>query len=188
MKIEIDLELLEEIGLTPTEYVFLHLIHKQSEEWITCTKLFESMEINSLEEKNMLVLIPGATKIERSMKVGQAYLDLFASDFTKLFKELIDIYPAVVQSPNRGKRVLHAKDPDAYTNMKAKNRYRKITGEKVTVHKEIIRLLKVQLETAKDSLGYMQNLETWLNNHTWEKYVDINLEEESNEGRITRSL
>lgn len=186
MKIEIDLELLEEIGLEPTEYIFLHLIHKQSEEWITCTKLFINVDINSLEEKNMLVLISGTTKIERSMKVGQAYLDLFASDFTDLFKELIDTYPAIVESPGRGKRVLHAKDPGALSNMKAKNKYRKITGEKVLEHKRIIGLLKVQL--SQGNLEYLQNLDTWLNNYTWEKYIDINLEEEKDEGRITRSL
>ena len=69
--------------------------------------------------------------------------------------------------------------------MKAKNRYRKITGEKLEKHKEIMRLLQVQLAT--DDLEYMQKLDTWLNNHTWEQYIDINLEKKD-DGRITRSL
>ena len=49
----------------------------------------------------------------------------------------------------------------------------------------------IQLEVEKDSLGYMQNLETWLNNHTWEKYEDINYDDtKSTEEtqRITRQL
>ena len=114
-------------------------------------------------------------------------IDDLTENFDDLFKELLSVYPAIVESPGRGRRILHAKDPDAYTNMKAKNRYRKVTGERVVKHKEIIRLLKIQLETDKDSLGYMQKLETWLNNYTWEDYIDINLEE-NNDGRITRSL
>ena len=69
--------------------------------------------------------------------------------------------------------------------MKAKNKYRKITGEKVNVHKRIMKLLNVQL--SQGNLGYLQNLETWLNNYTWEKYIDMDLKEE-NDGRITRSL
>ena len=57
------------------------------------------------------------------------------------------------------------------------------------MHDHIIKCLKIQLEVEKDSLGYMQNLETWLNNHTWEKYEDITYEDKSNETqRITRQL
>jgi hypothetical protein len=175
MKIEIDLELLEEIGLRPNEYIVLHCKHKEIE---ISQDLDEHTGYGYLREQGWL---------DGSWELTDKWLNLFAADFDDLFKELIDIYPAIVESPGRGKRVLHAKDPDAYTNMKAKNRYRKVTGEKVEKHKEIIRLLKIQLETDKDSLGYMQNLETWLNNYTWEKYVDINLEE-NNDGRITRSL
>jgi len=175
MKIEIDLELLEEIGLQPNEYIALHCKHKEID---INDKFNEAIHWGYLMEEGWL---------GEGWELTDKWLDLFAADFDDLFKELLSVYPAIVESPGRGKRVLHAKDPDAYTNMKAKNRYRKVTGEKVEKHKEIIRLLKIQLETDKDSLGYMQNLETWLNNYTWEKYIDINLEE-NNDGRITRSL
>ena len=175
MKIEIDLELLEDIDLHPNEYIALHCKHKGID--IT-ESLDESVNYQFLRIEGWL---------DDEYELTDKWLDMFAADFNDLFRELIEIYPAVVESPNRGRRVLHAKDPDAYTNMKSKNRYRKITGEKVSKHKEIIRLLKVQLETDKDSLGYLQNLETWLNNYTWEKYIDIELKEENN-GRITRSL
>ena len=172
MIIEIDLDLIKELGLTPNEYIYLHCKHKE-----------DPYTVNNIQ---VPILINGGWLNDEG-EIGPKWLDLFASDFSDLFIELLTVYPAIVESPGRGKRVLHAKDPDAYTNMKSKNRYRKITGEKVTVHKEIIRLLKVQLQSEVDSIGYMQNLETWLNNHTWEKYVDINLEEKT-DGRITRSL
>jgi hypothetical protein len=177
MIIEIDLELLEELDLRPNEYIALHCKHKGIE---ISDKLNEQIPYGWLQQEGWL---------GEGWELTNKWLDLFAADFDNLFNELLEIYPAIVESPNRGRRVLHAKDPNAYTNMKAKNRYRKITNEKVTKHKEIIRLLKIQLETDKDSLGYMQKLETWLNNYTWEDYIDINLDKSNkNDGRITRSL
>ena len=173
MKIEIDLELLEEIGLYPNEYIALHCMHKKIE---ISERLDESVNYGYLQEEGWL---------GEGWELTDKWLDLFAKDYDDLFKELIETYPAIVESPGRGKRVLHAKDPGALSNMKAKNKYRKITGEKVHVHKRIIQLLKVQL--SQGNLGYMQNLETWLNNYTWEKYEDMDLKEENN-GRITRSL
>jgi len=172
MKIEIDLELLKEVGLTPNEYIYLHCKHKE-----------HPYTVNNIQ----VPLLIRRKWLDEDGNIGPEWLDLFASDFNDLFIELLSVYPAIVESPDRGKRILHAKDPDAYTNMKAKNRYRKITGEKVVKHREIMRLLHVQLETDKDSLEYMQKLETWLNNYTWEQYVDINLEKKD-DGRITRSL
>ena len=149
MIIEIDLELIKEIGLTPNQYIYLHCKHKEHE-----------YTLNNIQ---VPILINGGW-LDAEGDIGPKWLDLFASDFNDLFIQLLDAYPAIVESPNRGKRVLHAKDPDAYTNMKAKNRYRKITGEKLEKHKEIMRLLQVQLAT--DDLEYMQKLDTWLNNHT----------------------
>ena len=173
MIIEIDLELLEEIDLHPNEYIALHCKHKSI---MMTESLDKSVNYNFLRIEGW---------IDDDYELTDKWLDLFAADYDDLFKELIEAYPAVVESPGRGKRVLHAKDPDAYSNMKAKDRYRKITKEKVHVHKRIMQLLKVQL--SQGNLGYLQKLETWLNNYTWEQYVDMDLKDETN-GRITRSL
>ena len=173
MKIEIDLELLEELNLNPNEYLCLHSKHKGID---LPQLLVDSFDYKYCIEHGWM---------DEDWQVTDKWLDLFAADFDELFKELIETYPAIVESPGRGKRVLHAKDPGALSNMKAKNKYRKITGEKVHVHNKIMQLLKVQL--SQGGLGYLQNLETWLNNYTWEKYVDMDLKDENN-GRITRSL
>ena len=47
----------------------------------------------------------------------------------------------------------------------------------------------IKLKVEEDNLMYMQKLETWINNYTWEKYENLN----ENDGRtttkrITRSL
>ena len=47
----------------------------------------------------------------------------------------------------------------------------------------------MQLRIDRDRLEYLQNLEVWINNHTWEKYVDIEDNGKENSGeRTTRQL
>ena len=48
-------------------------------------------------------------------------------------------------------------------------------------------LLDNQLKVERDNLGFLQSLEVWVNNHTWEKYTDID-GPDSEERRITRKL
>ena len=91
-------------------------------------------------------------------------------------------------STNRGFRILHAADPDCKSNNKARAKYSRIVGTKKFVHDKIIKLLKVQLKVERDRLEYMQGLEVWLNNHTWEKYINIDENAEQSENRITRRL
>ena len=88
----------------------------------------------------------------------------------------------------RGERILRAKDPNAMSNKKAKMKYKKIVYNKPYLHKYIIKCLTTQLAHDQDNLGYMQNFETWINNHTWEKYEDININSTEDERRITRKL
>ena len=106
-----------------------------------------------------------------------------------MFAELVSTYPMKVGSPGRGIRILHAKDPNAKANEKAKNRYKRIVGTKVYKHKHLLNCLNKQLIIDQDSLAYLQNLETWINNHTWEKYENID-ENDSNktQNRTTRQL
>ena len=106
-----------------------------------------------------------------------------------MFAELIGTYPMKVMTSNRGIRVLHAKDPDAKANLKCKLRYKKIVKDKIYKHKHIMKCLNNQLKLERDNLGYLQNLETWINNHTWEKYENLDENEtRGNTQRITRSL
>ena len=51
-----------------------------------------------------------------------------------------------------------------------------------------MRLLNVQLRVERDRLEYMQQLEVWINNHTWEKYINIDENDTGSENRIIRKL
>jgi len=99
-------------------------------------------------------------------------------------------YPWKVNSPGRGIRVLHAVDPKAKSNDKARSRYKKIVDNKPLLHKSIMQCLDKQLLINKDNLGFLQNLEVWINNYTWEKYENLNehATENKKQPRITRSL
>ena len=70
-----------------------------------------------------------------------------------------------------------------------KAKYKKIVGDKLYKHKHIMKCLDTQLTIERHNLAYMQNLETWINNHTWEKYENLDENDTRQEtNRITRSL
>jgi len=106
-----------------------------------------------------------------------------------MFAELINTYPMKVSTPS-GVRILHAADSTAKSNDKARNKYRKVVAGKANVHVRIMSLLKIQLTVERNNLAYMQFLETWINNYTWEKYENLTEDEakDTDRARITRSL
>ena len=183
MNIEINTDFLTDKKISADDYLYLYILQRNGDKYLQTLTL--KPNIDSMLEQGYLELS------EDHYIVTTKYTDFFSNNFTVMFAELIDTYPWKVKSPNRGIRILHAKDSAAKANDKAKNKYKRITKVKQDVHEHIIKCLKIQLEVEKDSLGYMQNLETWLNNHTWEKYEDINYDDtKSTEEtqRITRQL
>ena len=103
-----------------------------------------------------------------------------------MYKELIQICKGNVQSLKSQIGMCEAQI--TFGTKMIKNKYKKIVGTKKFVHNRIIQLLKVQLQTERNRLAYMQNLETWLNNHTWEKYANMKKSHGEDDNRITRKL
>ena len=183
MNIEINTDFLKDKEISADDYLYLYILQRNGHTYLQTLTL--RPDIDSMLEKGYLELS------EDRYEVTSKYTAFFSNNFTAMFTELIDTYPTKVQSPTRGIRILHAKDAAAKANDKARKKYKKITKVKQDIHDHIIKCLKIQLEVEKDNLGYMQNLETWLNNHTWEKYEDISYEDtKSTEEaqRITRQL
>jgi len=181
MNIELNLGLLQDTKLSPDEFTALYLVYRKGYSYFDSLNL--DIDWDSLQER-------GYVKLGENIglhSVRQTFIDLFANDFDSMFAQLISTYPMKV-STRTGIRVLHAADPNAKSNLKAKNKYRKIVGSKAHVHKRIMLLLEKQLRIDRDNLAYLQNLETWINNHTWEKYEDIDEKDESKPQRITRAL
>lgn len=168
MKIELDLRLLEETGLTIEEYSALYLVFRKGYNYLESMALSPNWEV--LQEKGYVKL--GTTVGDHVIR--QEFVDLFSSDFENMFVQLLTKYPMKVNTDN-GVRILRASSPDAKANLKSRNRYKKLVGNKPHVHRHILACLDKQLLLERDNLAYMQNLETWINNHTWEKYEDIDL-------------
>ena len=176
MTIEIDLELLKTTNLSADEYIGLYLELRKGYTYLEELNL--NIDWNKLETQGYI----------KDKTITDKFRNMFSNNFDAMFEELISTYPSKVNTSN-GVRVLHAVDPKAKSNLKARNRYKKVVGNKLHVHNRIINLLKVQLNVQQDNLAYLQNLETWINNHTWEKYENINENDKRTVAqRITRSL
>ena len=188
MTIEIDLELLKTTNLSPNEFIGLYLVFRKGYTYldelnlnINWKKLL-TKEYVELTEENLVL-----SEKSSDYSVTNKFKSLFSNNFDLMFSELISVYPNKV-STSTGVRVLHAVDPKAKSNLKAKNRYKRIVSNRLHVHNRIMKLLKVQLKIQEDNLAYLQNLETWINNHTWEKYENLKENEGKTTKRITRSL
>ena len=184
MKVEIDFDVLKETKMSPDDFIYLYIIYRKGFNYLQQLNLKPNVE--QLQSDGYVKL--GETPENHTIR--QNFIDLFVSDFDLMFAELVGTYPMKVNSPGRGIRILHAKDPDAKANDKCRNRYKKIINNKTYKHKHIMRCLNIQLKVERENLGFLQNLETWINNHTWEKYenLDENDTKDTTRPRITRSL
>jgi hypothetical protein len=180
MNIEINTDFLIAYGISADDYLYLYIVQRNGHKYLQTLTL--NPDIDSMIDKGYLRLS------EDKHVITEAFKLLVTTNYDDMFAELIDTYPMKVQSPGRGVRILHAKDPKARANEKAKKRYKQIVKTNKNTHDHIIKCLNIQLDVDKDNLGYLQNLETWLNNHTWEKYEDINENKPEDSQRITRQL
>lgn len=182
MIIEIDTERLANLGLSSDEYVYLTMLSRN--------EIDSSLKLNvdlELLQTNGWVKIGEDDEVTLRDKFDSSTI----SDFDQMWHGLLSRFPLKVI--NQGTvRMLRAKDPDSKANSKSKAKYKKIVGTDKEKHDRIIQCLNRELDLRRkgNGLGYMQMLETWINNHSWEKYTDTNdtTEPESNTGRITRSL
>jgi|TARA_R100000329_G_C7559237_1_gene197764 hypothetical protein len=181
MQVQIDVNLLVENGISADDFLALYAIYRKG--FKTLDKLKLNPNWDDLQSKGYVKL---GDSVEKHI-IRQEFIDLFSSDFDQMFAELISTYPMKV-STNRGYRILHAADPNCKSNQKAKAKYSRIVGTKKFVHEKIMKLLKVQLRVERGKLEYMQQLEVWLNNHTWEKYINMDENAGQSENRITRRL
>ena len=183
MRVDIDFNILMQTGMSADDFLYLYLLYKEEYEHIPNLNLKPNLD--NLQTGGYIKL--GETFDQHTVR--QEFIDLFSSNFDQMFAELIGTYPMKVMTTDRGVRILHAKDPDGKSNLKAKGRYEKIVGTKLYKHQHIMKCLNTELTVNRFNLAYMQNLETWINNHTWEKYENLDENDtRDNNTRITRSL
>jgi hypothetical protein len=185
MIIQVSTEVLKKFGISANDYLYLYLIDKK--EYDILKELNLDVDLESLQTKNLL-------KIGEDVKSHIIRGELFtfqATPFDQMWGELLSYFPLKVSVSNgKGVRVLRAKDPTALANKQAKKKYQSYINGDVGKHKEVIKCLKTELSIRSkgDTMGYMQMLPTWVNQHTWEKYESLDGEQDSQNSRITRQL
>ena len=188
MVLEIDTDILKKLGISADEYLYLYLSCKKASDTLVDLDLKVDLQID-LEK----LQTKGYLKIgESHHTIRKEFLDLVQAPFSTMWSELLSYFPLKVKTKDGSIRVLRAHDADAKTNEKPRIKYEKYINGDASKHSQVIEALKTELEIRKkgDNLGYMQQLSTWVNNHTWEKYIGLDAEEttDSPRGRITRRL
>lgn len=184
MIIEINTESLVNLRITPDEYLYLYLLHHKAYDILDTLNLNVAYE--DLQTKGYIKLGQDV----QSHVVRSAFTETFSTPFLQMWHGLLSHFPLKVNSKT-GVRVLRAKDAMAKANEKARLRYQKYVGGNIHKHNEVIKALQTELDIRRkgDQLEYMQQLTTWVNNHTWEKYIGLDESNtESRSIRITRQL
>jgi len=91
-----------------------------------------------------------------------------------LFEEFYSLFPNYVET-GIGRRAISAKDPNSISGKNTHDIWKRVTKNKPGLQKKIIECLKRELEHRRstDSMSYLQGIDTWLRQATWEKWEDI---------------
>ena len=183
MRIEIDTGLLEQLKITPDEFLFLEAERQGKLLELEILTMLQ-VDLDRIEAQGLIKLVDetpeGSEFPDVKIHFRNEYLKVVASDFDQMFAELVGEYPFKVGNVGQ-QRVLRAHDPKAKANDMARNRYRKAVGTDVVLHRKVIAALHVQLESMRSKLQYMPALEVWINKREWEKWEDI---ERSEDGAV----
>lgn len=168
MTVTIDIQELKDLQLRPDQYLWLRSVFDTGNP--PDLPLME--DLSDLQAKGFIKIV------EDKVELREKALTMFTlpdKELEAMFAELLSSYPLKVTTRS-GTRVLHAADPMALANRKLFRTYKKILGRNRAKHKEIISLLNIQLDHQRDNLQYLQGLEVWLNQRTWEKWKGIDTE------------
>lgn len=174
---QIDLQYLIDKNITPDFYVLLRLLKEKRYEEL---RVFNISIISLQDLVNNLVLngyiidignpiMFDATKLLLTKKSQ----DLFKTKDN--FETLFNSYPLKVNNGRGGYRVLRPSvtDSEVYKNCKLK--YNLYIKGRPDLPDKIYQALLVQLEVERDSLQYLQQFQVWINQKSFEKYFDYEL-------------
>jgi hypothetical protein len=91
-----------------------------------------------------------------------------------LFYKFFELFPHKVPDGTGGFRVLGTSSPDTIYGNKMKRKWNSFTKGNIPLQERIIKALEYELEYRKKnaSMTFMQNMDTWFNQGTWEKYIE----------------
>ncbi len=163
-KVVIDLEFLMEHGLTPTSYTWLYLMYHNDDRALVEFKLGKLLSENLIKR----------AFITETFALTSKATDLFEDNsFERKFLELWELFPREVPDGKGGSRILRASSSEGKQAEVCREKYSRILHNKPDLHKHIIKCLKLQLEKEAQRIQFMNGIEVWLNQHIWEKYEDL---------------
>lgn len=144
----------------------------------------DNIALNHLQD-NQFIKITGENEFELKQKA----IDLFkSSDSNKNWLEFLGKFPAKVPAQNGGTRALKISNPDSKGNINIKKKYIALIKNKPNLHNQIIKVLEAELKMRRESsnLQYMHNMDTWLNQADYDKYMYlINEDSLPNENKVS---
>lgn len=155
MKIIIDTDECDKLGLTPFELLYLHIQH---------LKLDGTLDFNTLIELGY---------IDEEFKITNEGLDIIrpkVSDAMMLFVKTYDTYPHKV-----GTRVLKSKSIDSADGKYCLSKFNHYLRKDPNVAERMYNGLLVYMKLMKkgNSENYYQDIRTFFNQMTWDKYADL---------------
>lgn len=110
--------------------------------------------------------------IKDGFSLGPSGKAIFEGD--DLFEEFFALYPNSVET-GLGRRVISARDPNSVSGKATHDLWKRVTKNKPGLQRKIIECLKRELNQRRldNSLGFIQGIDTWLRQATWEKWEDI---------------
>lgn len=174
MNQKVSLEEILKLNLTPNQYWILKLIYNRN--YLVIKQfLYEDIRKDLQKLLSLNYILDFNPDCLECMKINQVELDKLFKIQDSLFWELLTNYPLKVPGNNGGTRVLHAVDVEAKENQTLKKKYEDIIKGKPDMHNHIVKCLKTEVYLKKKSnfLSSMQELKTWINQRTWEKYSHL---------------
>ena len=157
MKIVIDTDVTDSIGITVLEYLYLHAL---------ANGLPIELDFNSLMELGYM---------NEDFEITNEGLDIIrpkVSDVMMLFVKTYDAYPHKV-----GTRVLKAKSIDSADGKHCLSKFNHYLRKDPNVAERIYKGLVVEMNLRKkgNSENFFQDIRTWFNQMTWDKYADLDV-------------
>jgi hypothetical protein len=168
--VTIDILEIKKLGLNINEYLNLVKL-RHDEENKSFPYEFDRRFVERLKTDGFIEYTSDSTCIVEKYKLGPAGIRVFEGD--DLFEEFFSTFPTAVET-GLGRRVISAKDPNSVSGKVTHEIWNRVTKNKPHLQRKIIDCLKRELEHKKktNSLMYMQGIDTWLRQATWEKWEE----------------
>lgn len=168
MKILIDTDVSDKLGITALELLFLHMLYHHLPNELSVDALMELGYVNSdgeLTGEGREIVVPSV------------------SDDMMWFVKTYDAYPHKVST-----RVLKSKSIDSADGKHCLSKFKHYLKNNTVLGERMFKGLMIEKHLRKkgNSENFFQDIRTWFNQMTWDKYADLEVDSTIIEERVER--